>query len=133
MYLKEGEDSYDIVSLSQMNIEGIAVKLLKENILLCVYRPPIAKMATFLQSFQKAHDFLKATDENSIIFGDFNKDAKANGPLQELLRNQNFRQIVSFSTTEGGTILDHVYVSSSIQIGVFIDYQHIIVIMMLYF
>ncbi|XP_056004163.1 uncharacterized protein LOC130049939 [Ostrea edulis] len=117
LYLKDGENCYDIRSLSQMNIEGIAVKLIKENILLLsVYRPCMVNMATFLNSLQKVLNFLKTSDQNSIILGDFNEDAKANGPLQRFLKDQNFRQLVSFSTTEGGTTLDHVYVSSSIQI-----------------
>lgn len=118
LYLKDRENSYDILSPSQMNIEGIAVKLLKENILLLtVYRPSKSKMASFLQNFHRVLEFLKARDQSCIIVGDFNEDAKVDGPLQRFLRDQNFRQLVSFHTTEGGTILDHVYVSSAIQIG----------------
>lgn len=74
-------------------------------------------MATFIQSLKEVLDFLKTSDQSSIILGDFNEDAKTDGPLQRFLREQQFRQVVSFSTTEGGTILDHVYVSSAIQIG----------------
>lgn len=73
-------------------------------------------MSTFLQNFKNVLDLLKTGNQNCIILGDFNEDAKADDPLQRFLRNQNFRQLLSFSTTEGGTILDHVYVSSSIQI-----------------
>lgn len=116
-YLRDSEGPYEFFSLTQINVEAIAVKLLKEDILLLsVYRPCITKMSTFLRSFKNVLDLLKTGNQNNIILGDFNEDAKTDGPLQRFLRDQNFRQLVSFSTTEGGTILDHVYVSSSMQI-----------------
>lgn len=119
MYLKDENDCCDITLLSQMNVEGMAVKLKKENILLLsVYRPSTINIATFIHSLTKVFDFLKINHEDSIILGDFNEDAKSSGPIQRFMREQNFKQIVSFRTTEGGTILDHVYVSSSIQIEV---------------
>lgn len=119
MYLKDESDCCDILLLSQMDVEGMAVKLKKENILLLsVYRPPTIKMATFIHNVTKVFDFLKINHQDSIIVGDFNEDAKSNGPIQRFMREQNFKQMVSFTTTEGGTILDHVYVSNSIQIEV---------------
>lgn len=119
MYLKDENDCCDITLLFQMNVEGMAVKLKKENILLLsVYRPSTINIATFIHSLTKVFDFLKINHEDSIILGDFNEDAKFSGPIQRFMREQNFKQIVSFRTTEGGTILDHVYVSSSIQIEV---------------
>ncbi|XP_062596168.1 uncharacterized protein LOC134257593 [Saccostrea cucullata] len=120
LYLKDKKDSYDVLPLSKMNIEGIAVKLARGNILLLtVYRPCAAKIAMFLQYLQKVFDYLKTNAHDCIIVGDFNEDAKTNGPIQRFMKDQNFRQIVSFSTTEGGTILDHVYVSSSIEVDVY--------------
>lgn len=50
--------------------------------------------------------------------GDCNEDAKQSGPIQTFFKNKNYRQVVNFSTTEGGTILDHVYISSNMQIDV---------------
>lgn len=119
MYIKDENDCCDIILLSQMNVEGMAVKLKKENILLLsVYRPSTIKITTFIQSLSKVFDFLKVNHQDSIILGDFNEDAKSSGPIQRFMREQNFKQMVSFGTTEGGTILDHVYVSTSIQIEV---------------
>lgn len=119
MYLKHENDFCDILLLSQMNVEGMAVKLKKENILLLsVYRPSKINLATFIHSLTKVFEFLKINHQDSIIVGDFNEDAKSNGPIQRFMREQSFKQMVSFSTTEEGTILDHVYVSSSIQIEV---------------
>ncbi|XP_062572298.1 uncharacterized protein LOC134234263 [Saccostrea cucullata] len=112
LYLKHGKD-YNTVLMTHMNIEGIAVKIIEEDILLlCVYRPCKEKMTSFLHNLQNVLDYLKTNDHKSIIMGDFNDDAKVNGPIQRFMRNQNFRQLVSFSTTEGGTILDHIYVSN---------------------
>ncbi|XP_062609593.1 uncharacterized protein LOC134271404 [Saccostrea cucullata] len=119
LYLKDNEGYNDVLQLPRMNIEGIAVKILKENILLLVvYRPCTAKVTSFLHNLQNVLDKLKTNEQDSIVIGDFNEDANANGPIQRFMRDRNFRLLVSFSTTEGGTILDHVYVSSSIQIDV---------------
>ncbi|XP_062581095.1 uncharacterized protein LOC134242909 [Saccostrea cucullata] len=120
LYLKDKKDSYDILPMSKMNIEGIAVKLARRNILLLsVYRPCAAKVAMFLQYLQKVLNYLKTNAHDCIIVGDFNEDAKIDGPIQRFMKEQNFKQLVSFSTTEGGTILDHVYVSSSIEVEVY--------------
>lgn len=49
------------------------------------------------------------------MVGDFNEDALSNGPIQTFMTNNGFDQIVHFITTEGGTALDHVYISNSMQ------------------
>lgn len=60
MYLKNENDCCDILLLSQMDVEGMALKLKKENILLLsVYRPSRIKLATFIHNLTKVFDFLK--------------------------------------------------------------------------
>lgn len=44
-----------------------------------------------------------------------NEDAKMQGPIQSFLESMGFMQIVQFYTTEGGTILDHVYVTDPLE------------------
>lgn len=118
VYLKNNQE-YDIISLFKMNIEGIAIKIKNEDVLfLCVYRPRSANITKFLQNLHYVLNFLSTKSANSIIMGDFNEDAKQNGPIQTFFKNKNYRQLVNLSTTEGGTILDHVYVSSAIQVDV---------------
>ena len=47
-----------------------------------------------------------------VCIGDFNENAHSDGPIQSFMNEQNFNQIVDFNTTEGATILDHVYIRS---------------------
>ncbi|XP_061169173.1 uncharacterized protein LOC133178496 [Saccostrea echinata] len=120
LYLKDQMDCYKILSLSEMNIEAMAVQLLNENIvLLTVYRPSMVDIDTFLTNLLRVLDFLWTISPDCIVIGDFNEDAKSNGPIQKFMKDKHFRQLVTFKTTEGGTILDHVYVSSEIYIEVF--------------
>lgn len=60
MYIKDENDCCDIILLLQMNVEGMVVKLKKENILLLfVYCFFMIKIIIFIQSFLKVFDFLK--------------------------------------------------------------------------
>lgn len=115
MYLKENEDEKKIVQCSVQNIESIAVKFLKENfIIVTVYRPPTLKISVFLQALQSLIDEITLQCNTCIFIGDFNEDAKSNGPIQTFMINHGFSQIVQYFTTEGGTALDHVYISNSV-------------------
>lgn len=118
VYLKDDQE-YDVIPLIGMNIEGIAITMKNEDVLfLCVYRPRLANMKAFLGNLQHVLNFLSNKSGNIVIMGDFNEDAKQNGPIQTFFKNKKYRQLVNFSTTEGGTILDHVYISNNMQIDV---------------
>ncbi|XP_062573991.1 uncharacterized protein LOC134235839 [Saccostrea cucullata] len=119
LYLRNNSGFLEILPLPQMNIEGMALKLLREKIVMViVYRPCMASITTFLQSLQRVLDFTRSVYQDCILMGDLNEDAKSNGPIQRFMKHQHFRQLVTFSTTEGRTILDHVYISNSIDIDV---------------
>lgn len=116
MYLKENEEKKQIVLCSVENIESIAVKFLKGNFtIVTVYRPSTLKNSEFLKSLKSLVAEISLHTKNCIFVGDFNEDASSNGPIQTFMKNSGFRQIVHFFTTEGGTALDHVYISNSIQ------------------
>lgn len=118
VYLKN-EQEYDIISLFGMNIEVIGLKMKLENVLvLSVYRPKSVNLTAFLENFQQVLNSINNKSVNTIIMGDFNEDAKQNGSIQRFFKNQNYKQHVNFTTTEAGTILDHVYVSGEIQVDV---------------
>lgn len=96
-----------------------ALKMKLENVLvLSVYRPKSVNLTAFLENFQQVLNSLNNKSVNTIIMGDFNEDAKQNGSIQRFFKNQNYKQHVNFTTTEAGTILDHVYVSGEIQVDV---------------
>lgn len=110
----------DVICLNEtwlwpdQNIESIAVKFLKENFIVTVYRPPTLKISVFLQALQSLIDEITLQCNTCIFIGDFNEDAKSNGPIQTFMTNHGFSQIVQYFTTEGGTALDHVYISNTV-------------------
>lgn len=116
MYLKENDEKKEIFLCLVDNIESIAVKFPKENIILVtVYRPPTLNISKFLKSLKSLVGKITLQSKHCIFVGDFNEDALSNGPIQSFMTSNGFNQIVHVFTTEGGTALDHVYISNSIQ------------------
>ncbi|XP_062579086.1 uncharacterized protein LOC134241009 [Saccostrea cucullata] len=116
VYVKETEQENIVHSLDVKNIEGICVKCVsKELVVLTIYRPNSLDIAQFLIQFEKAIALYKSVFKFVVCLGDFNEDARYVGSIQNFMIQQGFRQIVDFNTTEGATILDHVYLSTSLQ------------------
>ncbi|XP_062577465.1 uncharacterized protein LOC134239308 [Saccostrea cucullata] len=105
--------------LPETNIEGMAVELYEENtVIILIYRPSTLSVRFFLESLQKVVDFFKVQYSKCLVLGDFNEDAQLKGPIQRILETNGFKQKVNFATTEGDTILDHVYVTEEMDASV---------------
>ena len=116
VFRKKTNERILVNALEFKNIEGIAVELYQDNIAIIVlYRPSVLPVNNFLDKLHKVVDFYKKRQHNLIIVGDLNEDAKIQGPIQRRLESMGFLQVVQFYTTEGGTILDHVYVSDTLK------------------
>ena len=63
-------------------------------------------------------DVIRLQSRFLVCIGDFNEDAHSKGPIQYFMKEQEFNQIVDFNTTEGATILDHVYIAAPLQANV---------------
>lgn len=115
VYIKETAMN-KIVSLPPVkNVEGISVKCLPEDIVVVtVYRPNSLNVAQFLMQLEKLITYYRSQSKSLVCLGDFNEDATSAGPIQNFMIAQGFKQIVDFKTTEGATILDHVYLSNSL-------------------
>lgn len=112
VYKKKTKETILINALEYKNIEGITIEILQEDIaIITLYRPNLLPVNNFLDRLQKVVDFYKRRYGNLVIIGDMNEDAKMQGPIQSFLESMGFMQMVHFYTTEGGTILDHVYVT----------------------
>lgn len=72
----------------------------------------------FLDTFHKVVNVFQERGLQCIVAGDFNEDARSKGPITSSLQSRGFEQKVHFSTTEGGTILDHIYVTDGIYVKV---------------
>nr|XP_034322603.1 ATP-dependent DNA helicase pif1-like [Crassostrea gigas] len=116
VYKKETKETILINALEYKNIEGITIEIHQEDIaIITLYRPSLLPVNNFLKTLLKVVDFYKRRYCNLIIIGDMNEDAKMQGPIRSFLETMGFMQIVHFYTTEGGTILDHVYVTDPLK------------------
>lgn len=115
VYIRESASRKIVSSLPVTNVEGICVKILPEDIVVVtVYRPNSLEVTHFLIQLEKIIAYYRSRSKFLVCLGDFNEDAKSPGPIQTFMINQGFRQIVDFKTTEGASILDHVYWSNSL-------------------
>ncbi|XP_062581675.1 uncharacterized protein LOC134243443 [Saccostrea cucullata] len=115
VYKKRNEKALVNV-LFQKNIEGMAVELCKEDtVIIIVYRPSSLNVSLFLDSLQRVVDFYKVLFSQCLILGDFNEDAQSKGPIQRMLENSGFKQKVNFATTDGNSMLDHVYITDEME------------------
>ncbi|XP_062610660.1 uncharacterized protein LOC134272446 [Saccostrea cucullata] len=118
VYRKRNEKALVHV-LSQKNIEGMAVELCEQDtVIIIVYRPSSLNVSWFLDSLQRVLDFYKVLFSQCLILGDFNEDAQSKGPIQRMLETSGFKQKVNFATTDGNSMLDHVYITEQMEVRV---------------
>lgn len=86
----------------------------EDIVVFAVYRPQSLDVTHFLSELEKVIVFYRLQGKSFVCIGDFNEDATSAGPIQCFMKNQGCKQIVNFKTTEGATILDHVYLSTSL-------------------
>ncbi|XP_065926121.1 uncharacterized protein [Magallana gigas] len=113
------EENIRCHQLPLKNIEGMAVELGSENIMLIlIYRPGNINVRFFLDTLQNVVNVFQERGYQCVVVGDFNEDARSTGPITSTLQSKGFEQRVDFSTTEGGTILDHIYVTEGMSVKV---------------
>ncbi|XP_062597054.1 uncharacterized protein LOC134258504 [Saccostrea cucullata] len=116
VYIKDAGQENVMCSLPEKNVEAICLKnLSKDMVVLTVYRPNSLDVTHFLMQFEKVVAHFMSQCKFLVCLGDFNEDARCTGVIQTFMLNRGFKQMVDFNTTEGGTILDHVYLSRSLQ------------------
>ena len=109
-YIHDDEEARQI-DIPVPNIEVVAF-VFQENIsVFTVYRPSALIKDFFISSLAQLTNFIKRECENCIMLGDFNENTVDDiGPIKKNLNEHGFKQLVTFPTTEGRTIIDHVYV-----------------------
>ena len=119
VYVKGSGQEKTVISLSGENIESIGVKFVSDDvIILTVYRPSSYNVTHFLNNLKKVINVVRLQSRRLVCIGDFNEDAHSKGPIQSFMTEHNFNQIVDFNTTEGATILDHVYITAPLHANV---------------
>ena len=81
-----------------------------------VYRPPSAAIDVFMNHMLEI--ITQFQHVPACIVGDFNEDVSitSNTHCCAMFRLQAFKQIVNKPTHDSGTIMDHVYVSQTVNI-----------------
>ncbi|XP_071150816.1 uncharacterized protein [Mytilus edulis] len=110
------------LTVDSMNIECyvIYIKEINTNLVL-VYKPETYTTSVFLQELYEVLISIPLEDVNTstIVLGDFNQDIlKTNSSIKEFMAIQGFAQIVSNPTTDGDTLIDHVYLNGNLKISV---------------
>ena len=113
------------------NINGIELTVIKvatrqELTIIGVYRSP--RIAASLLCSALVDVVTQDTSEQNIIIGDFNMDWMAESQRQALydvmVRDNNYRQLISKCTTDNHTTIDHIYTNivSSVNSGILETY-----------
>ncbi|CAG2225833.1 unnamed protein product [Mytilus edulis] len=94
------------------NLECIVFKISSKNILVAtVYRTQKYNLGKFLENLEILICKLVDLSEKIVVIGDFNQDILKGGcTVFNFMSSKGFRQLVDSPTTEGGTLIDHVYV-----------------------
>ncbi|ESO93420.1 hypothetical protein LOTGIDRAFT_175575, partial [Lottia gigantea] len=108
----------NIIRLGQLNIEHVACNIPDKNIsVIVIYRPPKYRLELFMPQLERLLTELQESGYHYIIMGDFNQNLlEGHSSIKDCFQEFRFKQLVTESTTEGNTILDHVYMSSGINL-----------------
>ncbi|XP_070814299.1 uncharacterized protein [Chaetodon trifascialis] len=98
------------------DLEFVVVKIEApvKVLLATVYKPPHFRLRTFLQNMKNLLDSLDLLDHHPVVVcGDFNEDLLSSGKksIKDLFQSRGYTQLITDSTTEKNTLIDHIYIS----------------------
>ncbi|OWF50672.1 hypothetical protein KP79_PYT25661 [Mizuhopecten yessoensis] len=105
------------LGLDQVDIEcvGVHVQDLDAS-LVVVYRPESYTASVFLEQLHQLLLLLAQNGKATIIAGYFNQDVlKSESSIKKCMEQHGSRQLMDRSTTDGGTLIDHVYMCRKLQ------------------
>ncbi|CAG2211667.1 unnamed protein product [Mytilus edulis] len=109
------------ITLDSVNMECIVIFIKEINTnLVLIYRTETYPSSVFLDELYEVLISLPQENENTstIVLGDFNQDVlKKNSSIEQFMAKQGFSQVVSHPTTDGDTLIDHVYLYGNLQIS----------------
>ncbi|KAA0701445.1 ATP-dependent DNA helicase PIF1 [Triplophysa tibetana] len=113
MYTSDGL-AYDVVPVPNINLECLVCNYTTHNILIAViYRPPSYPMSLFKENLGKLLDFIEHKCHTTVLMGDFNDNILKSLIIYKFITERGFVQHVTQTTTEKGTLIDHVYVKTT--------------------
>ncbi len=106
--------TYNVVEVPNVNLECFICNYTTHNILIAViYRPPSYPISLFKGNLGKLLNFLEPLSNTIAVIGDFNDNILKSSTICKFITSRGFVQHVTQSTTEKGTLIDHVYVKTT--------------------
>ena len=101
----------NIITLPYHNLEAIMfnVQPINHNYIV-LYRRPSYKIGLFKKNLSAVINHFNQLSGGKIIMGDFNDNALVSKSMDNFMTEHGFSQIVTFPTTETGTLIDHIYI-----------------------
>ncbi|XP_048256969.1 uncharacterized protein LOC125382713 [Haliotis rufescens] len=101
----------EFTQLPVSNLEYLCMYVMEVQAhVVVIYRPSSYTVDIFRKHMLQLVQELDNRSGRSIIMGDFNENILSSSSIQTMMESNGFTQMVSEPTTEGGTLLDHVYV-----------------------
>ncbi|XP_063436424.1 uncharacterized protein LOC134717858 [Mytilus trossulus] len=119
VYVKT-DSEYENCNITVENLECMTFRIPTMNVLVAtVYRTQKYQIGIFLKTFISFVSKLTELSNNIIVLGDFNQDIlKGERSILDYMTSKGFQQLVEEATTEGGTLIDHVYVKGCSKVEV---------------
>ena len=111
IYAKQGS-KYRKMKYTGKNLECVIFIIPDINlVVVTIYRTQKYQIGKFLGNLNCLIEDISKLSERMIIVGDFNQDIlKEEKSVLNFMESKEFKQIVLDATTEGGTLIDHVYI-----------------------
>lgn len=105
--------------LNPCNIECVAVDVQDIDANLVVVYRPESYTSTYLEQLRQLLLLLPHDGTATVIVGDFNQDMlMSDSSIRRCMEQHGFRQLMDTPTTDGGTLIDHVYMCGTLQASV---------------
>ncbi|VDI40819.1 Hypothetical predicted protein [Mytilus galloprovincialis] len=119
VYVKT-DSEYENCNITVENLECMTFRIPTMNVLVAtIYRTQKYQIGIFLKTFISFVNKLTELSNNIIVLGDFNQDIlKGERSILDYMTSKGFQQLVEEATTEGGTLIDHVYVKGCSKVEV---------------
>lgn len=100
-----------IIDLPCPNIECLLFTIAHLNtVVAIVYRPPSYSLPEFCNKLVELIDHVDSFHGGKMILEDFNENLFVSRKVANVMQEHSFIQIVKGFTTEGGTLIDHIYI-----------------------
>ena len=107
------------LNFADIQLEHVGITFEKNGsrfVCVCVYRPPSSKAAEKANFCEQLERLIQMStimqNTDAVVFGgDFNEDllGKCSTPIHDIFIHHGFQQQVKQSTTDKGTLIDHIY------------------------